>query len=534
MRKDHVPLDRRGARAGACCRSCSTSSGLPLRSAIDVVVFAIACMGLNILVGHTGLVSFGHGAWFGLGAYAAALSQRYWFPGDVILPALFAMLFVAVTALLSGALILRRRGVYFSLLTLGADRAPLRHRLSLDRVHRRRKRARRRHPLDRARPRSGARLDLLRRRRRARHGRLLPAVALSSFAGRQRAGGDPRERGARPLHRLSDQPLQAHRLRAVRHGGGGRRHAVGVQSSLCLGRATVGGVLGRAHRHGGDRRDAKLPRAGARRPVLHPVPRIPVDLDAALAVLVRPVVRRLHRVLADRSGRRRRGADRAVSPARGRGSGHGRPHRRRDGRHCRRSIAARPRATAPVLVGEDLVKRFGGIHAVDGIDARRQGPHLARADRSQRRRQDHGFQLGLRPLSARPRHHQAGRPLDRRPQARETSPRPASAARSRSPICLAGFRSRRTCGSPCRRAAPSASPCGARPRSLADVTARDRRAHRLSRTRRHRARRGRLALLWRPAPARHGACRWRPARASCCSTSRSPAWRRPSASASPR
>ncbi len=82
MRKDHVPLDRRRARARACCRSCSTVVGLPLRSAIDVVVFAIACMGLNILVGYTGLVSFGHGAWFGLGAYAAALSQRYWFPGD--------------------------------------------------------------------------------------------------------------------------------------------------------------------------------------------------------------------------------------------------------------------------------------------------------------------------------------------------------------------------------------------------------------------------------------------------------------------
>src|SRR6266852_2951190 len=92
--------------------------GLPLRTSIDVVVFAVACMGLNVLVGYTGLVSFVHGAWFGLGAYAAALSQRYWFPGDVILPVLFAVLFVAITALLSGALILRRRGVYFSLLTL--------------------------------------------------------------------------------------------------------------------------------------------------------------------------------------------------------------------------------------------------------------------------------------------------------------------------------------------------------------------------------------------------------------------------------
>src|SRR2546422_1744756 len=93
-------------------------AGLPLRSAIDVVVFAIACTGLNILVGYTGLVSFGHGAWFGLGAYAAALSQRYWFSGAIILPALFSIFFVAVAALLSGALILRRRGVYFSLLTL--------------------------------------------------------------------------------------------------------------------------------------------------------------------------------------------------------------------------------------------------------------------------------------------------------------------------------------------------------------------------------------------------------------------------------
>ena len=92
--------------------------GLPLRSAIDVVVFAAACLGLNVLVGYTGLVSFGHGAWFGLAAYAAALSQRHWFPGSVVWPTLFALLFIVVTATLAGALILRRRGVYFSLLTL--------------------------------------------------------------------------------------------------------------------------------------------------------------------------------------------------------------------------------------------------------------------------------------------------------------------------------------------------------------------------------------------------------------------------------
>jgi branched-chain amino acid transport system ATP-binding protein len=117
MREDHVPLVI-AALALIVLPVALDVVGLPLRSSIDVVVFAIACMGLNILVGHTGLVSFGHGAWFGLGAYAAALSQRHWFPGDIVAPALCSLLFVAIAAFLSGALILRRRGVYFSLLTL--------------------------------------------------------------------------------------------------------------------------------------------------------------------------------------------------------------------------------------------------------------------------------------------------------------------------------------------------------------------------------------------------------------------------------
>src|SRR5262245_19430248 len=117
MRDEHAPLVV-AALALAVLPFALDVVGLPLRTSIDVVVFAIACMGLNVLVGYTGLVSFGHGAWFGLGAYAAALSQRYWFPDGIVLPFLFAIVFVAGTALVSGALILRRRGVYFSLLTL--------------------------------------------------------------------------------------------------------------------------------------------------------------------------------------------------------------------------------------------------------------------------------------------------------------------------------------------------------------------------------------------------------------------------------
>jgi ABC-type branched-subunit amino acid transport system ATPase component/ABC-type branched-subunit amino acid transport system permease subunit len=92
--------------------------GLTVTSATEVVVFALACMALNILVGHTGLVSFGHGAWFGLAAYAAALIQRDLMPNSLLGPMLVSLVIVAIVAAAFGYLILRRRGVYFSLLTL--------------------------------------------------------------------------------------------------------------------------------------------------------------------------------------------------------------------------------------------------------------------------------------------------------------------------------------------------------------------------------------------------------------------------------
>ena len=92
--------------------------GLTTKTATDVVIFAIAAMGLNILVGTTGLVSFGHGVWFGLGAFAAAILQREFMPGSVIGPGVGALLIVGLGSAVAGLVILRRRGVYFSLLTL--------------------------------------------------------------------------------------------------------------------------------------------------------------------------------------------------------------------------------------------------------------------------------------------------------------------------------------------------------------------------------------------------------------------------------
>jgi ABC-type branched-subunit amino acid transport system ATPase component/ABC-type branched-subunit amino acid transport system permease subunit len=94
------------------------SLGLSIDSASVIVILAIAATGLNLCVGFTGLVSFGHSAWFGIGAYAAALLQRHVFPGEIWLPLAASMVIVGAVSAAVGALILRRRGVYFSLLTL--------------------------------------------------------------------------------------------------------------------------------------------------------------------------------------------------------------------------------------------------------------------------------------------------------------------------------------------------------------------------------------------------------------------------------
>src|SRR5215813_4123215 len=501
MRDEHAPLVV-AALALALLPFALDLVGLTLRSAVDVVVFAIACMGLNVLLGHTGLVSFGHGAWFGLAAYAAALSQRHWFPGAIVLPFLFAIVFVAAGALLSGALILRRRGVYFSLLTLaltallfaigypwteltggesglgGVTRATVQ-------------------------PRSRIRPRLLLGRRGNRHGGVLPALALPPIAGRQRAGGDPRERGARTLRRLSHQPLQADRLRAVRDRGRHRRHTIGVQSPLCVGGAARGGVLGRAGCDGGDWGDAELSRPRPRCVVLHPLSRVPVDLDAALAVLFWSVVRRLHRILADRFSRRCRADPCAVPQADDRGRGNGRaPNHRDGGTAASLSPLQRERgARAGRARSRQAIRRHSRRrrHRPDGT-----GPHVARADRPERRRQDDSLQSRVGALSTGRRHDRARRPLDRRLEA-------GGHHRGRRRPLVPDHKSvRRALG----RGEPAARRAGAQRQALraVDVGRRgggrergDGGACRLSRPRRHRTGGSSLAFLWRAAPARHGA-----------------------------
>ncbi len=83
-----------------------------------VLIMAIFAMSLDLLVGYTGLVSFGHAAYFGLAGYALALmAPKYetvslWWslPASIGVCALFA--------LVTGMLVLRTRGIYFIMVTL--------------------------------------------------------------------------------------------------------------------------------------------------------------------------------------------------------------------------------------------------------------------------------------------------------------------------------------------------------------------------------------------------------------------------------
>lgn len=85
--------------------------------AFDALLFGAIAMSLDLLMGYTGLVSFGHAAFFGLGAYASAiLLERGVISLWVCL--LAAVVVVGLYALVVSYFSTARRGIYFALLTL--------------------------------------------------------------------------------------------------------------------------------------------------------------------------------------------------------------------------------------------------------------------------------------------------------------------------------------------------------------------------------------------------------------------------------
>ncbi|WP_407180031.1 ATP-binding cassette domain-containing protein [Bradyrhizobium sp. STM 3562] len=85
--------------------------------ATEIAIYALYGVGFNLLLGYTGMVSFGASAFFGAASYAAGLAVLHLFD-NMYLSIVFGTVTAAVLGLIIGLLILRRRGIYFSLLTL--------------------------------------------------------------------------------------------------------------------------------------------------------------------------------------------------------------------------------------------------------------------------------------------------------------------------------------------------------------------------------------------------------------------------------
>jgi branched-chain amino acid transport system permease protein len=82
------------------------------------LIFAIAALGFNLLLGYTGLLSFGHSAYFGLGAYAVALMVKYLKVTAMEAFVVGGMLAAGAVAAVFGFLCVRYTRIFFGILTL--------------------------------------------------------------------------------------------------------------------------------------------------------------------------------------------------------------------------------------------------------------------------------------------------------------------------------------------------------------------------------------------------------------------------------
>lgn len=94
--------------------------GIPLSRITEITIYTLYAAGVALLIGYTGLVPFGASVFFGCAGYAAALGMKYWFTNEIT-ALLFAVAFSLVLGYVIGAAILRRSGLYFSLLTLACS-----------------------------------------------------------------------------------------------------------------------------------------------------------------------------------------------------------------------------------------------------------------------------------------------------------------------------------------------------------------------------------------------------------------------------
>lgn len=84
---------------------------------MKLLCFALFASAFNLLLGYTGLLSFGHAAFFGGAAYVTAHASKAWGLSPE-LAVLLGMFYACVTGYLFGSLAIRRQGIYFAMITL--------------------------------------------------------------------------------------------------------------------------------------------------------------------------------------------------------------------------------------------------------------------------------------------------------------------------------------------------------------------------------------------------------------------------------
>lgn len=89
-----------------------------IRMVNEIAYFALFAVSFNFLFGYTGLLSFGHAAYFGLGAYITALSLKHITGMNPLLSIMIAGVAAAIGGAIIGFFCVRRKGGYFVLLTL--------------------------------------------------------------------------------------------------------------------------------------------------------------------------------------------------------------------------------------------------------------------------------------------------------------------------------------------------------------------------------------------------------------------------------
>ena len=85
--------------------------------ATQIIIWGLFALGFNVCLGYTGMLSFGHAAYFGVGAYTAGIILiRLW--ENIWFSLLGGLVMGALLALILGYLCIKRRGIYFAMLTL--------------------------------------------------------------------------------------------------------------------------------------------------------------------------------------------------------------------------------------------------------------------------------------------------------------------------------------------------------------------------------------------------------------------------------